>query len=133
MFSYVLVAGAAYTAHKLLSSTAAFITALNTIPSLKTETLVTQPRAVEDFEGLLKIAYIMIQDYEVKNNIDEAKIALCRKSLRELETKMDTLFKAKEKYESEWFHVYAFEDTYYKNQMLQAATILRLRLRFLER
>ena len=132
MFSYVLVAGAAYTAHKLLSSTAAFINALNTIPSLKNETIVTQNCAVEDFEGLLKIAYIMIQDYDVKSNLDEAKIALCRKSLSELETKMDTLFKAKEKYESEWFHVYAFEDAFYKNQMLKAATILRLRLRFLE-
>ena len=46
--------------------------------------------------------------------------------------KKDTLFKAIEKYESEWCHVYACEDTFYKNHMLKAATILRLRLRFLE-
>ncbi len=131
MFSYIAVAGAAFTVHKLLTSTAAFINAVKTVSSITTQ-IEEQPRAVEDFEGLLKVAHIMINDYDKITKLDEAKVSLCRKSLLELETNMDTLRKAKADYDAQWIRLVNFDEEFYKKRMLKSAILLRMRLQWLE-
>lgn len=137
MFSYIAFAGAAYTAHKLFTSTASFIAAvrtMRTIPNIE-----NQSNTIDDYEGLLKIGYIVIQDYvsitklsKAQQNIREAKVSLCRESLKELERNIDTYYKAKEYYDSIWIKYYSFDENFHMHQMYKSSQLLRLRLNWLQ-
>ena len=135
MFSYIAIAGAAYTAHKLLYSTATFINSISTISSVTYPAITSsESSTIEDYEGLLKVGMIMVSDFSNKKKrtkIGDAKLELCRKSIHKLETSISIYNKAKKDYESNWFNFRKFDDHFYTHRMFHNATLLRLRLRWI--
>lgn len=133
MMSYALWAGGMYIGHKVLTTASTVIHALATFRNMPNiETRIQNIEDEDDYEGLLEIGNMIVDEHKGTDQLSIARTNLCKRALNELETVLLTYNKEKQIYNSSWMPFSRFDEHRWLHMKNHAAHVCRLRLQWFD-
>ena len=131
MMSYTLMAGAMFIGHEMIKTASTLINALS--PAQQRPMIIPPPVPIEedDYEGLLQVGRLVLEEHKITSELQKAKIKLCTEALDNLERELLTYNKCKRMYDSKWIKwTTTFDEDDWLFRKNKAAHICRLRMKW---